>query len=216
METSSYFCTSEWHFAEFKGKGAYYAPLIFGFALRMAKTSGKFYCSIPRLQVYFRLDERTVRAALHLLVATGFFQMLSDESGKAITYKPIKHQEWAKLHPGRCPEKIEMPSWFGDQDPLGRALFAASSGNVTFYPNFIKGMRKTGHSDQSILGHWSAFLLVDKPTGKQWKQGIVGRFMKHLRAQPVGTNNPSHPMYLDPSHPMQGEPLPSDGTSRVQ
>lgn len=208
-----YFCSSEWHFARFTGKGAYHAHLIYTTSLHLSKKSGVFFASIPRLATYLGCDERSVRKAIKLLLDTGFLIKLAEEPGKSVRYKPVHHRDWAVSHPGCCAEKLEMPSWFGDGDPLGRALYAASGGNFKTYPNFLKGMRNIGHDDAAILRFWGEFLLVDRPAGPRWHDGVYARFMKHLRNQPVTPSNPLHPMQGVPLTTVVSSPLASVATS---
>jgi hypothetical protein len=188
---SEFFCIAEWHFSGFKGKGAATAPLIYNFALRLSKKSGVFSVSIPHLAKFFRVDERTVRKAIHLLVDKEFFIELRTEAGAAVTYRPVLHTVWAQTHPGQCTEKMQMP-WAADEDPLGVELYAISGQRFKPYPNFVKGMRKTGHSPVAIRSHFVAFVEQDQPTGKQWKNGFAGKFIKYLKEQEVLPSNPSH------------------------
>lgn len=207
MENSRYYCTSEWHLSRFTGKGAHYAGLIHSFALRLSKKSGIFSPSIPNLAEYFGADEKTIRKAIRLLVDTGFFNGVSNEPGASVRYRPIRHEEWAKTHPGRCTEKETMP-WSNEPgDTLGVELHAISGQRFKPFPNFIRGMRKTKHSDAAIRDHFRAFINQRVPIGKQWATGFAGNFIKYLKNQPLSCN--------DPSQRLVGVGVPTGGTSQV-
>lgn len=168
------------------GKGTQYVYLLYTFALRLAKRSQIFSASIPTLAAYFRVNEKTVRAAIQLLVEIGFFERVSSESGVSVRYRPLTHKEWAAKHPAECTEKEEMP-WSGErQDELGKMLYAISGGRFKPYVNFLRGMRKTGHSDAAIADHFRTFLQTYQPHDERpWAMGLCSRFLSYLRAQTV-------------------------------
>ena len=190
MEFSHYHCSAEWHLARLKGKGAYYAPLVHSMALHLSKGSSVFSASIPRLATYFNAAENTIRQALHILERHGFLEVLSKEDGAPIRYQPLTHREWAIKHPGCCTEKETMP-WSNEPgDQLGVFLYAISGQRFRPYPNFVKAMRNTGHSDDRIAQMFRAFVEKEKPVGKKWNAGFSGNFIKYLRNEPVPSNNP--------------------------
>lgn len=188
---SEFHCCAEWHFANFKGDGKALAPLIYNFALRLSKKSGVFSASIPQLAEFFRVDERNARAALRTLTDTGFFIVLYSEPGAAVCYRPVLHKAWQENHPGQCTEKIQMP-WAAEKDTLGVELCAISGQRFKPFPNFVKGMRKTGHSTVAIRAHFVAFVNEQQPKGKAWRNGFAGKFIKYLKQQEVLPSNPSH------------------------
>jgi len=194
METGHYHCSAEWHFARLAGQGAYTAALIYSHSLRLSKKSNVYSASVPRLAAYFSVDERTVRKAIRALVALGFFEILRAEAGCSINYKPIHHRDWCVKHPGRCTEKLEMPWANEQQDTLGPELHAISGHRFMVFPNFLKGMRKTGHDDAAVREHFRAFVQQELPSGKQWRNGFAGHFIQYLKKQPVSCNNPSQPL----------------------
>lgn len=209
MEFSSFHCSSEWHFSRLKGQGAHYAPLIYSLALRLTKKSNVFSASIPTLAAYFGADEKTIRKAIRLLLDKGFFELISEESGASVRYRPLRHPDWAAKHGGQCTEKCSYP-WEGEPgaDTLGPELYAISGQRFRPYPNFIKGMRKTGHSEEAIREHFRDFIAERKPVGSRaWNIGLAGDFIKHLRNQPISSNTPSQLLV--------GVPLPTFGTSQV-
>lgn len=204
ITSSSFYCSAEWHFAQLTGPGANYAPLIHSLALHIAGKSGVFSASIPTLAEYFKANEKTIRKALRLLEALGFFELIAQEPGASVRYRPIKHRDWEVAHPGRCTTKETMP-WLPEADTLGMELFAISGQRFKPYPNFVKGMRKTGHSGDQIKQHFRAFATIENPIGRRWANGFAGKFIKYLKSQPIPCSNPSQPLV--------GVPLPTVGTS---
>src|SRR5579864_3065239 len=161
-----FYCSAEYHLARLSGCGATVAALIYSQSLRVSKKSGVFSASIPTLAAFFNVDERTVRKAMRLLVALGFFEIIREECGASVKYRPIHHRDWAPKHPDRCATKDEMP-WDDEvKDTLGPELHAISGHRFKVYPNFLKGMRNTGHDDAAIREHFRAFIAETLPTGK--------------------------------------------------
>jgi len=185
-DDSHYHCSAEWHFAQLTGKGSHFAPLLYTFAFHLSKTSGIFSASKVRLTEYFGVDDKTIRKACRLLVALGFFEIVSEEPGATVRYKLIRHKDWAAEHPGRCVQKMETP-WTNEPgaDPLGVQLHAISGHRFTTFPNIVKGIRKTGHGEQAICEHFRSFVAQELPKGTQWRNGFAGRFIKHLKEQPI-------------------------------
>lgn len=190
----SIYCSAEWHLARISGLGEKLAALIYSLSLRLSKKTGVFSPSIPTLAAYFDVDERTVRSAIKALVAIGFFEIIRKERGAPTTYRPIHHSDWSQKRPGMCTEKAEMP-WDGEmQDTLGPELHAISGHRFKVYPNFLKGMRNTGHDDAAIREFFRSFIAEALPTGKQWAFGLAGNFIKYLKSQPISPSNSSQRM----------------------
>lgn len=188
METAPYQCSAEWHFAQFHGRGAFFAATLYSFAFHLSKKSGVFFASIPKLALYFGVDERTVRKALQSLEKTGFFEIVSRSPGLSVHYRVVGHKDWAAAHSGKCATRNDEMPWSNEpQDPLGKLLYAISGGRFKPYPNFIKGMRNTEHNDTAIGEHFRAFLRSYKPKYKrEWSRGLCQQFMTYLRSKPVG------------------------------
>src|ERR1700722_1570205 len=166
MEKVPYHCSAEWHFAHLAGRGARYAPLIHNFALHLGRKSGVFSASVPRMAAYFDTNEKSIRKALHLLEGVGFLVFLRAENGGTTAYRPVMHRDWVPAHPGQCCEREVMPEWWAEgYDPLAKLLHGVSGGRFRPYPNFIKAMRKTGHSAEAIAAHFGAFVQERKPLG---------------------------------------------------
>lgn len=187
METAPFHCSAEWHFARLSGRGKFFAATLYSFAYHLSKNTGNFYSSIPRLAEYFGVDERTVRKALHGLEKTGFFEIVAKPRGLPIQYRVVGHKDWAALHGGKCAAKAERMPWDDEpQDVLGKQLYAMSASRFKPYPNFIKGMRNTGHSDPAIVRHFGKFLPAYQPKHKHaWSIGLCQQFLTYLRKQPV-------------------------------
>jgi len=187
METpQEIFCSAEWHLSHLHGQGSTLAPLIYSLSLRLSKKSGIFFASIPTLAQYFKSDERTIRKAIRILAAIKFFEIAREETGASVCYRPIHHSIWEKNNPGKCAEKWQGPWAKEVQDTLGPELHAISGGRFRVYPNWMKAMRKTGHSDNAIRYHFRAYIAQVLPTGQQWTVGLAGRFIKYLKAQSAG------------------------------
>jgi hypothetical protein len=178
--TSSFdfLCSAEWHLSR---SGSMHAAVIYGFALKLSNSSGRFNVSIHKLADYFDADPRYIRKAIHKLVRAGFFVKLKEVPGSAVAYRPVPHAEWARKNPDSCLVKVAMPWENEKKDQLAVWLFAASDGTMKCFPNFMVGMRKLGHSDAAVREHFEAFYASDGPD----KKGRYKRFMKYLRSQPV-------------------------------
>jgi hypothetical protein len=181
MSTASlFFCSAEWHFAQLSGPGARYAPLIHSHALHIARTSGIYSASVPNLAAYFGADEKSIRKALHILLALGFFEIVEEAPGSSVRYRPIRHKDWQPKNPGRCTAK-QAGVWQGDT--LSAELYAISGQRFRTYPNLIKAMRKTKLSDDQIKEHFRMFATQEHSAGHIKWGGFAGRFLKHLKAQ---------------------------------
>ena len=192
-EESSLYCSAEWHLARLKSQCA---GIIYSHALRLSVQSENYYCSIPTMAAYFHKDPKTIRQAFQQLAELGFFDILRQERGRAVNYRPVRHSEWAACHPGQCVEKLEMP-WDSEGDPLGRALYSASGARVSFFPNVLKALRRHGLSDDEIISEWKQF-LPDHPMA--WR-GVVKRFTEYLSAKKGRYQGPPATDVRYPLHP---------------
>jgi hypothetical protein len=203
METVPFHCSAEWHFARLQGKGRFFAATLYSFAFHLSKSTGSFFASIPRMAEYFGVDERTVRKALHALEQTGFFELLAKPRGRPRQYRVVGHKEWASLRPGVCPQKEQTPWEDEPKDELGKMLYAISAGRFRPYPNFLKGMRRTGHSDLEIARHFRGFMKTYRPKNMRiYAMGLCKQFMSYLRSQPVvemqpqAAKTPANPLHV--------------------
>jgi hypothetical protein len=176
-QDSPFHCSAEWHFARFTGDGAALAPLVYNMMFHVAGESGNFAASAVKIAKYLNVTDRYIYDAVGLLVAAGFLQVIEEEKGKPTQYRPVAHKEWAEKHPGYCTTKIEK--LFPDEDPLGKKLFGILGG-VKCYPNWLKGLRNTGATDEQIEQSGKAFMEQDKGSGSRgrWK-----RFQDYVRSQ---------------------------------
>jgi len=175
--TSDLLCSAEWHLSR---SGVLFAAVIYGFALKISNKTGRFYVSIPRLAEYFAADDRAIRKAIHKLERFGFFVKLKEVPGKSVSYRPVPHDEWARKNPNACLEKLATPWDDEKKDELAIWLHAASDGTMKCFPNFMRGMRNIGHSDEALREHFTAFYASDSKEAK----GRFKRFMRYLHSLP--------------------------------
>ncbi len=172
---SKFHCSAEWHLSRLK---TMCAGLIYTHAMMLAKRSHNYYCSQRDMAEYFDKNRRTIAAAFQELVSLGFFEEIRADAGKAVNYRPVKHTEWAEKHPNQCVEKLAMP-WDGEDDPLGRDLYAVSGGRVkAFFPNVLKSFRKIVNNDAAIITAFKEFWPTDDGS-----RGVVRRFGSYLRVK---------------------------------
>jgi hypothetical protein len=181
---TQFYCCSEWHFARLHGRGSNIAPLVYTIALNFSKNTGVFNIAAGNLAEFLGVDVKNVQRAYQHLVRLGFFEVLRRERGTSVKYRVLKHRDWKAKHPGCCAERVEMPWDDEEKDQLGQRLYGVSGGRYRTYTNFLKGMRNTGHNDEAICALFREFIDIEQPTGKQWRNGFSGRFMKFLRSNP--------------------------------
>jgi hypothetical protein len=175
FEPTSYHCCAEWHLAQLRCPTA---ALVYPFALRISKNSGKFACSAISVAHFFGVHRTTVLRAYHQLCKIGFFQLV--EYGKFDTniYSVVQHRAWAGSHPGGCPEKTNFP-WAGEGDPLAQKLYGASGGRVRFKAFQIAEYRTMGLEEREIVKRFDEF---QGRVGKYRQPRNVGfHFMQYLR-----------------------------------
>jgi len=179
-EDSPMECNAEWHFARFNDKGASLAPLIYSIAFHLAKESGEFFVSAQKLARFLHVNgDKYIYAAIHLLVASGFFEVIEAEVGKSVKYRPVGHKEWAQRHPGYC-TAMQQPEHFKGGDELGRQLYGIMGGEH-FFEGVLKGFRKSGLSDEEICDHAKIFMQDDrnKGSGKERRKRF-GEYLKPI------------------------------------
>jgi hypothetical protein len=183
-EDSPVQCNAEWHFARFSGEGSKIAPLIYGMAMRVAGDGGTWSLSAQKIAAFLNVEKDDyVYAAIDLLVAAGFFEVIEEMLGRPTKYRPIGHRQWAAKHSGFCTVKHEFP--FQDETvvaALGRKLHGILGGE-TFFTGVLIGLRKTGLTPDEICGYARQFLELDKGHGggKERRK----RFGVYLREQAV-------------------------------
>jgi hypothetical protein len=176
-EDSRVHCNELYHFGRFRGDGAKIAGSIYRQACILAAESGVFNLSAQELAPFLNVNSNYVYPAIHLLETAGWFEKIEAEPGKPVKYHPVYHLEWAQRHPGFCTKKIELPYSAGDA--LGRQLYGIMG--EEFFPNVLKGFRKTGLSDEAICDHAKVFMQDDrnKGSGKERRK----RFGAYLKLQ---------------------------------
>ncbi len=172
---NTFHCSAEWHLREFN---SHLAPLIYSWGRGLSFKSNCFFPSVESIANYFDCDRATVFRALQELVQCGWAEIVQREPGKAVVYRFLDHDEWARMHPDLCIQKDAMP-WEGQGDSLGTALYAASGGKAKFFPRQMNGLRKSGFTDDEIVLEFQVFLSRAPQTGGDWK-GVYYRFRTHL------------------------------------
>ncbi len=173
-QSHNFTCSAEWHLARLSSK---YAAPVYSFAIHLSHHSGRFFPSINSLAEYFNAHPRYIGKAIRQLVAAKFFVELKREKGSAVSYRPVLHGDWRKLHPGCCLEKSQMAWQTEKADPLVVRLHAASDGKLRLFENFVKGMRATLLSDDEIVERYNEFHKADYGP----ERGRYKRFMESLR-----------------------------------
>jgi hypothetical protein len=168
-------CSAEWHLQELNSR---LTPTLYFWARRLSSKSDCFFPSVESIAGYFCRNRTTVFRALQELVQCGWAEIVRREPGKAVVYRLLDHDDWAKMHPDLCIEKDVMP-WEGQGDSLGAALYAASGGRAKFLPRQMNGLRKSGFADDEIVLEFRVFLSRTPQTGGEWK-GVYYRFRTHL------------------------------------
>jgi biotin operon repressor len=175
-EFVEYYCSAEWHLAKLKSR---YASLIYSLALRLSKSSGKFFGSGVNLGNYFGCHRNTVYKAIDELQDSGLFVLISQGYFEAKTYHVLTHEEWATKYPNECANKLEFAWSSEDSDQLGKQLYATSGGKVTVLAHQLKALRKTGLTDQQIVSCFDGF-LANQSSGQS---AVMPRFIKYLRGE---------------------------------
>lgn len=154
-------CNAEYHFARFTGDGATLAPLLYGISFHLAGTSKNFFISMQEIARFLEVQEDALYSAAHLLVASGFWQVLEQRKGGSSRYRPIGHEEWAARNRGRyCTVKCEHPNRDDvPQHVLGRKLFAITG--EKFWDSAVERWRKLGTDEQ--LEQWAREFMADDP-----------------------------------------------------
>jgi hypothetical protein len=158
-------CSAEYHFARFTGPGSSLAVLLYNISLRLSKNSGYFQLSMQDSKRYLNVQEdKYIYAAVRLLVAAGFWQVLEAERGKPVKYHPINHTEWSQRHPGFCCVKYEFPH--KDESEiyeLGARLYGILG--EKFFVNVLKGWLKLAGHPEIVLKNAKEFVLQDAGNG---------------------------------------------------
>jgi len=180
VKFSNFHCCAEWHLRTLCALCA----LLYPFALRSSKKSGKFSCSAASVAEFFGVNLRTAQRAFQQLKRVEFFLLL--ESGKHLfepsVFRVLTHTEWAEQNPGQCTEKLSY-AWTNEGDPLGQALRAASGGQVKFQPFQVRLYRETGIPEAEIITLFNVWYPVQKAEkwGKRWRKGVGFHILMYLR-----------------------------------
>jgi hypothetical protein len=174
-ELSNFHCCAEWHLARLQCPTT---ALVYPFALRISKNSGKFACSAISLAGFLDVHRTTVLRAYHLLAEIGFFELLEYGNFDTNIYAVVLHRTWAETHPGQCPQKTEFP-WTGEGDPLAKQLYAASGGRVKFKAFQIAEYRKMDIDESKLIAMFNEFR---SGIGRyRQARNVPFRFLEYLR-----------------------------------
>lgn len=179
-----YHCSSEWHLWQLKdrkGRRTPFAAVLYPFAFRMAKKSGRFFGSANRVAEHFGIDPSTVRRAMDALTSAGFFVVISQAYFQSTIYKVVSHEEWAKTHPEHCAIKAEFPWTDEEGDELGVRLYTVSGGRVKWFPNILTALRKTALTDDQIVQQFELFFAQDVNGGNGRYKSVPSRFLESLK-----------------------------------
>lgn len=163
-EYSNYHCSPEWHLAQLARTP--FAALLYPFAHRISKDTGSFHGSVVGIAAYFDVSRWKVQRAIKALLDLGFFVLISQEPFMPSVYGVLSHKEWAAARPGGCVVK-ETFRWSGESgDPLGVQLWNVSGGRVKYQPYKLAALRKTGLTDDQIVGKFGQFIANENARRK--------------------------------------------------
>ena len=155
-----YHCSPEWHLARLVRTPL--AGLLYSFAARISKTSGRFHASVVGVAFYFDVSRWKVQRAIQALLKSGFFICVNREAFRPSEYRVVSHRDWAAAHPGQCAVRETFP-WSGEAgDPLGKRLWNASGGKIKYMPFQLTALRNTGRTDDQIAGAFDEFVAAEK------------------------------------------------------
>src|SRR5580704_1006795 len=80
-EDSPIRCNAEWHFSRFNGAGKTVAPLLYQVSFHLAKNTGSFHLKVAKSAKFLNTKPDNIYEAAHLLVASGFWQVIEAEIG---------------------------------------------------------------------------------------------------------------------------------------
>jgi hypothetical protein len=183
---SRYHCSPEWHLSRLRHTP--FAGLLYSFARRISKESGRFHGSVVGMAEYFGVSRFTAQRAIAALVDLGFFVQVAREPFSPVVYRPVSHNDWAAKHPGNCAVKEWFPWSSEGGDELGVRLWNASGGKVKFMSFQLVALRNTGLSDEQIVAAFEEFVAAGQARrqagGRNGHQGSVqSRFLRWLKGR---------------------------------
>lgn len=160
LKLSKYYCSPEWHFSRLVH--APFAGVLYSFALRISKESGRFHGSVLGIADYFHVSRSKVQRAIKALVDSEFFALVAQETFQPSVYRVFPHKEWAAQHPGQCAVKEAFPWSAEEGDEFGVRLWNASGGKVKYQPYQLRALRKTGKTDDEIVAAFETFFAAEQ------------------------------------------------------
>jgi|SRR3984885_834008 len=153
---------------------------------------GVYFTTLEPLADFFAKPYGSIWRAVQALRKLGFLERVDTKLSNGWqertfrfhtkSYRIVKHTEWAEKHPGKCYQALTMP-WESHGDPLARKLYVISEGNVVWYENMLKGLRRTGRTDDEIESDWRSFIKAQEitPLSNLGWRGVRGKFLKHMK-----------------------------------
>lgn len=135
---SRLYCGAVYHLVRLRGKGSDYVLPLYDLSMRVAAKSGRFFPRMTEIASYLDCGRNQLYNAAELLVDSDWWEKLTAVRGKAVEYRPLRHEDWVTACGDEyCCKKATMP-WDGEeQDPLGKALFGVTGG-AQFFPQVLK------------------------------------------------------------------------------
>ncbi len=128
----------------------------------------RYHTDTARMAVLFGASKAYVRRMFAALNRAGFLVVLKPadldyRDGGKLLYKKeraiklrkyIRHDDWAKTHPGKCVVVDEqlMP-WSANADPLWGQIYSAVDGKLRANEGLVKAARNSGVSDDVFIGN---------------------------------------------------------------
>jgi hypothetical protein len=171
-------CSTEWHLAQLKGKGARLTLYLYDLSCRVSVRTGRFSPSMQRMAAYLQCTPGELYCAAAMLVEEGFWIVLDSGIGKPTQYRPVRHKEWQESNPNRCTTKASMPWDEEQQDQLAPLLYGVTGGH-TFYTNVLTGWRRrSGLTDEAIIERAKVFMSTPDHTknGSAFRKAL-GEFL---------------------------------------
>jgi hypothetical protein len=172
VTSSRYYCSPEWHLSQLVRTP--FAGILYSFAGRISKNSGRFHGSVLGIAEYFDVSRSKVQRAIKALLDSEFFVLVAQETFKPSVYRVVSHTEWAAQHPGQCAAREAFPWSAEEGDKLGRRLWNASGGNVKYHTYQLVALRKTKLNDDEIVAAFETFIAAEQARRKAG--GWTGRW----------------------------------------
>jgi hypothetical protein len=175
-------CRPSFHISQLTGHGTEPAFLLYDTCCMIAHETGKSYLNFQKtVGPFIHRSEKTLYTTAKLLEQAGWLEVVSRKPGDPTCYRPIKHDEWALKHPGKCIQTYSPDYW--EKDPLGSAFYGFTGGIKIGGPNVLIGWRKL-LSDEQILMHLEHYVKSHpKPRYNNQHTTWIKEFGNYLREE---------------------------------